>query len=286
MWAKKSKRQSASRARSRSIGVEQPDILGKSATRHAGASRRQPQQSSFSRLIDRLQHMALDFIGPILGLIVVGMLLLVAAHYWQLYRRHILPIKQVQVMSVLQHTDKQQLQQVLHALPPQHMFAAALPRLSQQLLTDLPWVRAVRWRLLWPSTLQLYLQEYQPQAVWKKHAFMDADGKIFSVGAVAPASATLPELSGPAGSSSVVWQQYHRFQQILEPLQLKLRALRLSEDGQWLLTLQNGSQIYSGALQAAQRLTRFAKLYKKLNKAHKGTISRFDLRYPNAVAVH
>ena len=75
-------------------------------------------------------------------------------------------------------------------------------------------------------------------------------------------------------------------QRLVERLQLQLSALTLSKDGQWLLRLQDGVKIYNSQQQAAQRLIRFAKLYKKLRKAHKATITRVDLRYPNALAVN
>ena len=225
-------------------------------------------------------------ISPTLTLIAATIFCLLASHYWKNKISAHFPIKQITIAGQLQYTDTKNIRAAVSALPHLNFFSIPRQHIFKQLKQQLPWVREIKLRRVWPSTLALTLIEYQPIAKWNKQSLLDRHGKPFPI----PIDNTsqldqLPLLSGAENKEQLIWNTYLIFKKIIDKVHLKIEALSLTKTKQWSLSLSNQSKVYLGSNQIDLRFARFIKLYPSLTKNHKKPPLYIDLRYPNAIAV-
>ena len=247
------------------------------AARHTASNEAEPSL---------LHHLSYMIITPLLVIIFTLMGLVVSKHYW-----HKLPFKGPQLLHVispsqLQHTNLPRLKNIIQHWPPLYFFSSDLQQLNRQLLVQLPWVKKIHMRKMWPHTLQLTFSEYQPLASWQHDRLIDRSGALLP----RPASnqqllAQLPALYGPENQETNVWNHYLAFKNILSPLPVVIKKVYLSKDRQWTLSLQAGAIIYIGSKLVTQRLTRLSKIFSSLSKTKSTVPASFDLRYSHSIAI-
>jgi len=218
-----------------------------------------------------------------LGLLAYGTVGWLAAQPWFALHR-------IEVKTPVAHVTEAQIRLVAERQVRGTFFTVDLERVRNS-LEKLPWVREARVERRWPDTLVVSLTEHVPLARWNDDALVSEEGTVFG----AAASARLPRLAGPEGSSAEVVAAYRRYQATLAPLGMTIDELRLSPRRAWRMQLDSGMQLALGRMQTDARLARFVGLYPRLFGPQPGKDGKaaavppvplmVDLRYTDGFAV-
>jgi cell division protein FtsQ len=210
---------------------------------------------------------------------VCGMALLAAclgAVYWLLMPQHF-PLTRVELKGDFKNTNRAELEKALPRVSG-NFFAADLSEVRAS-LERLPWVRRVEVRRMWPSRLEITIEEHVALARWGDDALVNTFGERF----VGKTNSVLPTFIGPAGTQAELARRYARFNAIVAPLDTKIDRIALSARHAWQLRLTNGLHLALGrdADLAEGRLRKFVEVYPTVNNKNEYV----DLRYPNGFAV-
>ena len=199
-----------------------------------------------------------------------------------LLRAELFPLRQLEITSPLKHTSKSEIDASLKGRFGGNFFALQLAEVRAG-LEQLPWVRSVQVRRVWPDKLEVSVEEHVALARWGDDALVNTYGERFQ----ARSDAALPLFVAPAGSEREITRRYARFTDLLKPLGTGLERVVLTPRLAWQLRLHSGLNILLGrdADAAQERLRRFVDVYettlKKIPRRHEYV----DLRYPNGFAL-
>ncbi len=215
----------------------------------------------------------------------VFLLLLISLVAWAAYtaldpRR--VPIGAVRVEGEFQYLARERLEQVITAQLLDGFFLVDLDSVRVAVL-NLPWVKAVTVRRVWPDRLHVRVVERQPAARWEAGGLVDVDGDAFRP-AVQEVPPGLPVLSGPEGSEALLLGGYRQFGRWLAPLP-PIRRASMDARRSWRLELADGTRLIVGRQPAEVRLRRFARVFPAVQADRGSRAERVDLRYPNGFAV-
>jgi cell division protein FtsQ len=224
----------------------------------------------------RLLNLAAGFLVGLAALVFA----IVAAQL--VLRSALFPVREIHVLGELRETSRKALEHVARGRVAGNLLATELDALRAG-LEELPWVRRVSVRRVWPDRLEVALEEHVALARWGDQRLVNTHGELFA----GKAAHDLPAFSGPAGSSAEVTRRYRRFASIVAPLGTELERVVLTARFGWQLRLANGLQIMLGrdADAGEARLARFVQAYAATLSpvsAHHGYV---DLRYPNGFAL-
>ena len=237
-----------------------------------------PRESVWAMVMAALQRLLL-FSGTLVLLIVP----IAMAIYW-IASIGLRPIDQITVNGEdLQHLSKQHLQQLIAPHARNGFFGMDVDALRQS-LQDIAWVRDATVRRVWPSGLDVELQEHRPQARWRSGELLSNAGQRFR-----PPPESIPDglpwLDGPPGNEQRVLAQFRQFAEMLATTGLGIYALTVDQRGSWKLILDNRLELLLGRERMAQRLWRLAQVYTAMVKPRATDIQRVDLRYSNGFAL-
>lgn len=202
-----------------------------------------------------------------------------------LHQSSVLPLKTIQFFGEAPHVSADSLEKTVTPLAENHGFFTIDITLIQQKLLNLPWIETVMVRKIWPDTLRITLTEHKPFAYWGEDSLMTLKGVIFKPNSLAEMPSELPKLEGPLLESNTLLQRYQRFSALLKPLDLSITFLKLSQQGSWQVTLNNGVVISLGQTDIEERFQRFVKVYVHLMEGHSKPPISIHLEYANELAV-
>ena len=217
-----------------------------------------------------------------------GLLLLVLIVYflhlsWSWFRDpKTLPFKTLQVVTQSHYIDNTVLQRLVQSHLMGGFFSFNEEAVRTALLTN-PWVKSVGIRRVFPSTLVVRVDEYQPIAFWQDRWILTQSGILIL--ADQATQLHLPHFSGPSDAIEDVQTSFKTFSQLLAPLHFSIASLTLSDRRSWQLQLSNGLDIVLGREHIEQRFRRFVSAYPEIIARHGGVMHRVDLRYTNGMAV-
>ena len=139
------------------------------------------------------------------------------------------------------------------------------------------WVSSVRVQKIWPDTVSVTVQEYQPVAHWNSGTLVSSNGTPFSV-PEADELQGLPWLQGPEGRLGEVLEAWTGFDRMLVPLGLEIRRITLDRRGAWSLMLSNGTQLQLGRDDTVERLERLLSAWDTLMQGQDRPPAGVDLR--------
>lgn len=217
-------------------------------------------------------------------LVALAVLVFLFAGTELLLRSPLFPLREVTVTGDLARTPRAAVERAAQGRIGGNFFAADLTQVRAG-FEQLPWVRRVDVRRIWPDRLEVRLEEHRALARWGDAGLVNTFGERFS----GDTEARLPFFFGPAGTETEVTRRYRAFASILAPLESALERVVLTPRYAWQLRLENGLALELGrdAAEAAveSRLARFVAAYPatlgKLARRHEYV----DLRYPNGFAL-
>jgi cell division protein FtsQ len=179
----------------------------------------------------------------------------------------------------------------------------AMPRLAGNFFTmdlgkardafeQVPWVRHAVVRRVWPNRLVVTLEEHQPVALWSgdenSDKMVNSHGEVFEANVGDVEDDSLPEFSGPDGSSAQVLAMYRRLVPVFQPLGIEITALALSGRGSWKAELENGTAVELGRGtddEVIERTTRFVRTVPQVLHKFHAPLESADLRHAEGYAV-
>jgi cell division protein FtsQ len=215
----------------------------------------------------------------------IALLIFMLAGLKLLLRPDLFPLREITVRGALLHTSAAQIEQATRGTLSGNFFSVDLAAVRES-IEQLPWVRQVIVRRVWPDGLEVSIEERVALARWGDNALVDSYGERFD----GQSSAALPTFIGPPGSEADVTRHYRRFAALLAPLRDPPVRVVLTPRYAWQLRLRSGLRVMlgrdAGELPVEARLARFVAAYPqtlaKLPQRHEYV----DLRYPNGFALH
>jgi cell division protein FtsQ len=226
----------------------------------------------------RLLNAAAGFLTA-LALIVFGI-----AAVQLLLRSTLFPLREIAVAGGLAHTSRAQIEQATQESMAGNFFAVDLGQ-ARAALEQLPWVRRVQLRRVWPDRLEATIEEHIALARWGEGGLVNPQGERFA----GASDDALPLLAGPAGSEAEVTRRFHRFSGILAPLGAVPERVILTPRHAWRLRLADGLAVELGRDAARDpveaRLARLVAAYPHTLARMPRKHDHIDLRYPNGFAL-
>ena len=229
-----------------------------------------PGQSGFSRLF------GVFFIVIFLALFVYG------AKY--LLNPNTLPIKHVKVEGSFNRLSQNELKNNVANNIQGGFFNLNVDEVRLALL-NMPWVREVTVKRVWPDSLKVFVYEQIPSARWGDLGLLNQLGVFFSPDEIAMFN-DLPLLFGPANSEVKLLSRYRAIQEKLQslPFRLNVSSVTLNDRRAWSFDLENGVRVIIGRYSFDDRINLFLKFIPTL--IHRiDKIKSVDLRYSNGISV-
>ncbi len=148
---------------------------------------------------------------------------------------------------------------------------------------EVPWVRDVSVRRVWPGELHLTVVEDRPIARWAGGEMVTDRGALLA----APhghAAMGLPVFDGPREALPRLRDGFREFSSIFDGIGGGIARLERSAAGNWSLQFADGVRLVFRDGQEGH-VRRFAAVYLSALIGRRRFIERIDLRYPNGFAV-
>lgn len=273
---------------------------------------------SFGLWLESLWHRPtlLNTLSDLLFLSALAVLL-AAALVW-VVRIPAWPVRQVDFIHPLQHVSQEDIANVLPNVMNGNFFNLDVDAMRLALM-ELPWVRQVKVRRVWPARLQIELEEHRPLAHWgdretvhatarnaqnknaargdtvggtEETTLVNAQGEIFTVPERPyPDLEALPWLYGPTGTVRDLLHEYDNFVNILAACQQQPREVYLSPRLAWEIRLHNGVFLRLGRESEdvrLLRLQRYVAAYVRMPERFAvpdAVLQGVDLRYQQGMAL-
>ena len=216
-------------------------------------------------------------------LILLGSVAVLAAGVQAYLTLQALPVTQISVTGKLEHTRKDEIQQLIQPALDGGFLSADLALIREQ-LQSLPWIYEVNVRRRWPSALEVHVVEQLPIARWGDAGFLNHQAQVFQTSREGNWD-DLPLLTGPEGTARTLMASYQRLEELLQPLRLEVTELSLDERGQLEAILQGGTHVLLGKEEFVERVKRLVALYQRELAGRRAEVARVDLRYESGLAV-
>jgi cell division protein FtsQ len=204
-----------------------------------------------------------------------------------LWTSPVFPLRGIYIQGELHHVARGEILSALQGRVKGTFFSIDLDAI-RALFEGVPWVRRAEVRRLWPDSLEVRIEEHVALARWEQlrgAQLVNTFGEVFS----GASDAKLPLFSGPAGTEGEVTRRYMVFRQLLVPLGLEPRQLKLNSRLAWQLKLSDGLTMQLGRDSEKDRiddrLARFVSVYPQTLGKFSRRLDFVDLRYPNGFAL-
>ena len=214
------------------------------------------------------------FLGSLAGIAWVGMGV-VAPDRW--------PIRWLEVNGEFQRVSAEQLRASLSPEMNSSFFTVDMKGLENA-ANRISWVSSVNVQKIWPDTVTVTVEEFEPVAHWNRGKLISREGETFTV-PEADELQGLPWLQGPDSRLEDVLAAWVGIDRSLASLGLEVSRLSLDSRGSWALELNNGTQVYLGRNSTDERLERLLSSWDALMEEQEVPPRDIDLRYTNGFAV-
>lgn len=194
-----------------------------------------------------------------------------------------LPIKFVRVEGIFQHLKREELQEVLMPLVSTGFLEADMPTI-QKVVGDLPWVKTVAIKRIWPDTINIKVEEKIPFVRWGENSLVTEQGIIFTPKDINEFS-QLMIVSGPKDQQLKTLEIMKGVTTALSDQSISLTEFHINERWSWKIKLTTGLEILLGRDEQLKKLQRFLKTLSVLTPEQIQAMAVVDLRYPNGYAV-
>jgi cell division protein FtsQ len=202
-----------------------------------------------------------------------------------IHQQKVRPVASVVIRGELPFTSRAEIKASLLTLDLQNFFKLDVDQVQKN-IEALPWVYSASVRKQWPDTLQLYVVDQRPVALWNDDFLLNERGQAFQADK-ARITGDLPSFFGPEGSELVAMDNYRNLSELLAYRELAIKELILSERFAWQLTLNDGVKLQLGREERVKRIQRFIDVYQQIyaHQSDDKVIDYIDLRYDTGLAV-
>lgn len=151
-------------------------------------------------------------------------------------------------------------------------------------LLEEPWVNRVTVKRVWPDALKVTVIEQIPVVRWREQGLLNADGEYFEPD-FNTLPQTLPLLSGPNGTESILLERFRAMQQQVNSIGYDISTLVLNDRRAWTFTLSNGPKIVLGKRDVERRFNRFLLLLPTALSGRIDQADAIDMRYTNGFSI-
>jgi cell division protein FtsQ len=193
------------------------------------------------------------------------------------------PISSVRIAGEFVNVSRQALQRVVNEFLPSGFFELDVEAVRQA-ASEIPWIRRISVRRVWPDSMHVAVVERIAVARWNKTSLLEADGARF-----VPDETSLKEayvdLYGPPGTEQQVLAQYARLAPAISALNASVERLSLDKRGTWQVGLDNGLELQLGYEDDLESTGAYIALLPQILGERYVAAERIDLRYSNGFAV-
>lgn len=193
---------------------------------------------------------------------------------------NVFPINRLEVFEQ-QFTSADEVKAAMKSIDDRGFFTMDM-KIAEDKFVALPWVKSVRLRKVWPDTLQVTVDEYEPLAYWGLNGVVSVEGKVFY-------PEQLPDmnwvkLQGPDEMAKDLTVLLQTYQEQLLKKSLFIEGMQLSERGAISLTLNDGLVVQLGKVHVEERIERLLNHIDVLKTHKSDALAYVDLRYQNGFA--
>lgn len=195
------------------------------------------------------------------------------------------PIKSFALTHKTRFTTDTDIREILSSEPAlKGYFGQDIQAIKQRFL-DIPWVRDVVVRKVYPNRLSITLLEHQVAARWNDGQFLSDQGVVFTIPNDRIDSESLPVLFGPDSEGKVVLEAWTKIKQDLMLRNLGLDSVTMDSRGAWTIVLDNGVKLILGRGDWLPKIDRFVAVFPHIEVPSGQRLSYVDLRYEYGASV-
>ncbi|ASJ75884.1 cell division protein FtsQ/DivIB [Granulosicoccus antarcticus] len=208
------------------------------------------------------------------------------------------PVSNVDILGTVDYVDRNSLKESVGQHIGKGFYGLDIDEVRES-IEILPWVAQVRVSRIWPSRLEVRVEEHEPSARWNDDQLLSKHLEVFAPPQLQlddprynqwrEVFAKLPEIRGAEGRQSELFDAFRQYQHDLAQFGLTLEKLDEDERGSQLLVLSNQVTVRLGYEEQELRMQRFLDVYKRMQakiERHAAiSTAIFDMRYSNGFAL-
>lgn len=231
----------------------------------------------------------------VLGLVILVIMIVLVSEKDKIVQLMDHPIEKMSVVGQFSHIDSEQLKKHLSRFVGEGFLSADLDAVKEY-IELLPWVYQARVTRVWPSEINVAIEEQVAVSYWNDEGLINAKGQLF-IPVNLDKGLPIPTLSYKKAFEDQdrleMYQLFRYIQQELAISELTPKQLAQNLRGAWEVILSNGIAINLGHLDLSgdarksldDKLERVGKLLMPKSNITIENIERLDTRYPNGIAV-
>ena len=214
------------------------------------------------------------------------------------------PFKKVELVNRLENQESKELQKIAAKALNGGFFSLDVAEFRAELLNQLPWVKAVSVRKVWPNKLLVEITENKPVVRWlsaelktEHYQLLSEDGIVFEpelTDAQKLKFNSMALFSGPKVNAKKILNKCFEISNNLKKVDLGIKHCGMNKRRTWTLTLSTmdvkkehdkNLDIKLGKEKIIQQLDRFIDVFSGKLKQYLSSIEYVDLRYSNGFSV-
>ncbi len=239
----------------------------------------------------------------VIGVVGLVLIIVISAALTQLTKDPVqFPVTNVDVLGTVDYVDRAELKQIVNRYAGRGFYGLDIDDIRQS-VEALEWIASARVSRVWPSRIEVHIEEHEPAARWNDDSLMSKRMVMFQPRQLQPDSpryqqwrdvfAPLPQLRGADGRHSELLDSFRAYELELEPFGIGLKVLDEDERRSQSLELSNQVTVRLGYEDRELRLQRFVDVYprflnaieKPVGESIEAATVTFDMRYSNGFAL-
>lgn len=228
-------------------------------------------------------------IGVLAAVIILGVIFFIG----QLTINHFrdpgrFPIRTVVVEGVYQYTDQGTLRNRVMSQAERGFFNLDIATIQKE-VEALPWVDKAYVRRVWPESISVHLEEHSAVARWGREGLVSDNFKLFFPPQLAEAKdsalnshvSQLPYLFAPQRRHASLLKLLLETQPLLKAIEAPLMGITEDERRSITLMLDGDVRVIIGHRLIAERIERFADIFRSYVAPVYDDVAKVDMRYTN-----
>lgn len=231
----------------------------------------------------------------VLGLVILVVVIILVSEKNKIVQLIDHPIERISVVGQFSHIDSERLEAHVSYFVGEGFLSADLDSVKEY-IELMPWVYQARVSRVWPSEINVVIEEQVAVSYWNDEGFINVQGQLFiplDIDKSLPIPVLNYQNSSDDQSRLEMYQLFGYIKQELAMSKLEPAQLEQNLRGAWEVRLTNGIAINLGHLNLSgdarksldDKLERVGKLLMPKSNIVIENIERLDTRYPNGIAV-